>query len=60
MLDRAAASVWVLVVDGLSEGRHVSLHATRDDAHGHVTTITATLAQRTLGSPNGPVETWTM
>lgn len=67
MRDRAAASVWVLVVDGLSYGRHVSLHATRDDAYDHFTTMTpasesddhiiiATVAQRTLGAPGGPIE----
>ncbi|GLY66523.1 hypothetical protein [Amycolatopsis taiwanensis] len=46
-------------------GRHVSLHATRDDAHDHFTaitpasadTITATVAKRALGSPHGPVDT---
>ncbi|ASR39923.1 hypothetical protein BAY61_32075 (plasmid) [Prauserella marina] len=67
MRDRAAASVWVLVVDGLPEGRHVSLHTTRNDARAHLTTltsaetpagtITATVAQRAIGSPHGPVDT---
>lgn len=67
MRDRAAASVWILVVDGLPEGRHVSLHATRDDAYDHFSaitpvsvpedTISATVAERVLGSPRGPVET---
>ena len=67
MRDRAAASVWVLVVDGLPDGRHVFLHATRDDAHDHFAMIapatevdgdilSATVAQRALGSPGGPVE----
>lgn len=69
MRDRAAASVWVLVVDGLPDGRHVSLHATRGDAHDHFVAITpestpaddvvATVAERALGSPHGPVETLT-
>ncbi|UUV32308.1 hypothetical protein NQK81_02315 [Amycolatopsis roodepoortensis] len=69
MRDRTAASVWVLVIDGLPDGLHISLHATPDDAHAHFAAvtaasapddaITATVAQRTLGSPHGPVETWT-
>ncbi|MFI5591100.1 hypothetical protein ACIA5G_39035 [Amycolatopsis sp. NPDC051758] len=67
MRDRAAASVWVLVVDGLPDGRHVSLHASRSDAGDHFVTITpdsapaetvtATVAERALGSPHGTVET---
>jgi len=67
MRDRAAASVWVLVVDGVPEGRHVSLHASRDDAYDHFVAITpasapadavtATVAQRALGSPHGRLET---
>ncbi|WP_284741733.1 hypothetical protein [Amycolatopsis sp. RTGN1] len=67
MRDRAAASVWVLVVDGLPEGRHVSLHPGRGDARDHFIAITpastpadavvATVAERVLGSPRGPVET---
>ncbi|MGW4528872.1 hypothetical protein [Amycolatopsis sp. NPDC004378] len=69
MRDRAAASVWVLVVDGLPDGRHVSLHATRGDARDHFGAITpdstpaddvvATVAERALGSRHGPVETLT-
>jgi hypothetical protein len=61
--DRAAAGVRVFVVDGLPDGRHVSLHATRSDAHDHfigitpastpADTVTATVTERA----HGPVET---
>lgn len=67
MRDRAAATVWVLIVDGLPDGRHISLHATREDADTQITdlyigdtppeTLTTTLAQRAVGAPYGPVET---
>lgn len=67
MRDRAAASVWVLVVDGLPDGRHVSLHADRGDAQdcfdalapagADADAVTATVAERALGSPRGAVET---
>ncbi|MFI5614961.1 hypothetical protein [Amycolatopsis sp. NPDC051903] len=66
MRDRAAASIWVLIVDGLPDGRHVSLHASRDDARDQFTAlkpadipsedITATVAERALGSPRGAIE----
>ncbi|WP_410631195.1 hypothetical protein [Amycolatopsis sp. cmx-4-83] len=67
MRDRAAASVWVLVVDGLEDGRHVSLHPTRGAACDHADMIiptedvaadavVATVAQRAIGSSQGPVE----
>lgn len=66
MRDRDAASVWVLVVDGLDGGRHISLHPSRQDALEYLgilaasapstDSVTATIAQRAIGSNFGPVE----
>lgn len=39
--DRAAAAVWVLVIDGLASGRHLSLHASREDAQSTLDEVAA-------------------